>query len=194
MNDQKRAHHYLVIAAVLAALVLAIAMAQVAEWPEAWWLVLVLLTLVCGGVALWPLEKGPSDQDREAMLERVRKGWVDGLLEQSLYKTARLETALETSPDSVEPWNADAPAEQEPHPLPAGTRIRTVFEDAGASLAILGEAGSGKTTLLLELARDLIREAESDSTRPIPAVFNLSSWANRRPPIERWLVCELTHR
>ncbi len=197
MNDRNRTYQYLAIVVVLAALVgtvLAIALGYAAPWPEVWWLILVLLTLVCAGLVLWPLEKGPSDHDREAMLERIRKGWLDGVLEQSLYNTARLEPALETSPDSVAPWNADAPAGEEPHPLPAGTSIQTVFEGAGASLAILGEAGSGKTTLLLELARDLAQEAETDSTRPIPAVFNLSSWANHHPPLEQWLICELTHR
>ena len=48
------------------------------------------------------------------------------------------------------------------------------------ALLILGEPGSGKTTTLLELARDLIARAEKDSTLPVPVVFNLSSWAEKR--------------
>ncbi|WP_407892415.1 NACHT domain-containing protein [Scytonema sp. NUACC26] len=62
---------------------------------------------------------------------------------------------------------------------------------AGRSLLILGEPGSGKTTTLLELARDLLQEAELDINQPIPVVFNLSAWVNENITIADWLVREL---
>jgi predicted NACHT family NTPase len=69
--------------------------------------------------------------------------------------------------------------------------VHDVFEEAGGGLLILGAPGSGKTTALLELARDLLDRAELDSTEPIPIVFNLTSWADRRSDLEVWLADEL---
>jgi DNA polymerase III delta prime subunit len=75
--------------------------------------------------------------------------------------------------------------------LQPGTKIMDVFDEMGETLLILGEPGSGKTTLLLELARDTIARAEEDPKRPIPVVFNLSSWTDAKQPIAKWLMCEL---
>ncbi|PSO93103.1 MAG: hypothetical protein BRC48_13030 [Cyanobacteria bacterium QS_9_48_30] len=61
----------------------------------------------------------------------------------------------------------------------------------GRTLLILGEPGSGKTITLLELARDLIERAERDAHQPIPVVFNLSSWTQKKQTIAEWLVQEL---
>src|SRR5262249_32315226 len=69
-----------------------------------------------------------------------------------------------------------------------------LFTDNGEALLILGAPGSGKTTLLLELAEQLIEQAERDDEEPIPVVFNLSSWSVRKPPISEWLIRELNER
>jgi multisubunit Na+/H+ antiporter MnhB subunit len=61
-------------------------------------------------------------------------------------------------------------------------------------LLILGAPGSGKTTALLELARHLLDRAETDPAQPMPVVFNLSSWAARRLPLDQWLIDELHSR
>lgn len=61
----------------------------------------------------------------------------------------------------------------------------------GRTLLILGDPGAGKTTMLLKLTRDLITQTEQDLNRPIPVVFNLSSWANKQQKIAAWLVDEL---
>jgi DNA polymerase III delta prime subunit len=63
----------------------------------------------------------------------------------------------------------------------------------GRTLLILGEPGSGKTTALLELARDLLMDAQSEVTLPIPIVLNLSSWGSnpRTKTLVQWLVEEL---
>ena len=58
----------------------------------------------------------------------------------------------------------------------------------GRALLILGVPGAGKTTLLLELAQDLLDRAAQDQEQPIPVVFPLSSWAERRRPLADWLV------
>lgn len=133
---------------------------------------------------------------RRAMLERARNDWVKGVLEQSLHGVAQIELGMEYKPEAVQyPWatilqQPDKPAQ----PLPPGTKIAKVFDEVSGELLILGAPGSGKTTMLLDLARDLIARAEQDETYPIPAVFNLSSWARKRPPLADWLVDEICFR
>ncbi|MBB2940318.1 DNA polymerase III delta prime subunit [Actinoplanes lutulentus] len=68
--------------------------------------------------------------------------------------------------------------------------ITRVFAEARTVL-ILGPAGAGKTVALLELARDLIRDAERDREEPVPVLLSLSSWATKRPPFPEWLAGEL---
>jgi predicted NACHT family NTPase len=58
-------------------------------------------------------------------------------------------------------------------------------------LLILGAPGAGKTTLLLMLARELLDRAERDAGHPIPVIFNLSSWAEKRLSLAAWMVDEL---
>jgi len=134
-----------------------------------------------------------AQRNRRAMLELVRNTWVKGVLEQSLYGAAMIELGLEERADAVEhPWDMvlqmpDRPARI----LSPGTRILDVFDEMNQALLILGEPGSGKTTMLLELARDTISRAERGFAQPIPVVFNLSSWAEKRQPIADWLVEEM---
>ena len=45
---------------------------------------------------------------------------------------------------------------------------------------------------LLKLARNLIARARQDEMQPIPMVFNLSSWAEKRQPIADWLIERLS--
>ena len=121
-----------------------------------------------------PREPRTTDADfqrnRRQLLERVRIDWIEGVLEQSLYKVARIELGLETKPDVVEsPLDVVVQRpDQEPQPLQAGTPMRSVFDDLGGQLLILGDPGTGKTTLLLELARDLLNRAKNDEYYPVP--------------------------
>ena len=137
-----------------------------------------------------------SGRNRSRMLGRVRSFWIEGVLEQSLHQIARVELGLETKPEAVlHPWELLVqPLDQAPRPLPPGVGIAAVFDQLGQALLILGAPGAGKTTLLLELARDLLDRAERDPAHPIPVVFNLSTWATRRQPLDRWLVDELRDR
>ena len=71
--------------------------------------------------------------------------------------------------------------------------LRKEREERGwtqASVAV-GEPGAGKTTMLWELARELLQRASHDVHHPIPVIFNLSSWAERKPKFATWLSEEL---
>jgi serine/threonine protein kinase/DNA polymerase III delta prime subunit len=137
-----------------------------------------------------------EQRNRQRMLEKVRTFWVKGILENSLHGVALIELGMREKPEAVErAWDLvlqqpDQPDEAIPH----GTRIADVFDEMDGELLILGEPGSGKTTTLLELARDLLTEAEEDERQPLPVVFNLSSWAATRKPIHDWLIDELNSK
>lgn len=124
-------------------------------------------------------------QNRRVMLQRVRNNWIKGVLERSLINSVELNLRLRPWPVHQQGGGSQC------DPLLPDTPISTVFLETGGGLLILGAPGSGKTTELLKLARDLIDQAEADSERPIPVVFNLSSWSARRPPLAEWLVDEL---
>lgn len=134
--------------------------------------------------------------NRQRLLKKVRASWVEGLLETSLRQATWIDLHLQSQPDAVEnPWHLMVQElARKPEPLPPGTGIIQVFDRADEELLILGEPGSGKTTLLLFLARTLLDRAEADESRRIPVVFNLSSWAQQRLPLDRWLIEELKIR
>ncbi len=161
------------------------------------WLPWLLLAGVVGVLVWWFVqqERGKEAEDIPAdiqMIARVRHDWIEGVLQQSLYKVARVELGLATKPDAVEPLSVVVQrAEQEPETLPAGTRLSSVFDQQIGQLLILGAPGSGKTTLLLELAQELLDRAEKDESLPIPIVFNLSSWAVKGLSLADWLKDEL---
>jgi DNA polymerase III delta prime subunit len=132
-------------------------------------------------------------QNRMRLLQRVRSFWITGVLEQSLHGMALLTLGLQDQPDTVaNPWRLIIQESGKAGPpLPAGTRITEVYDEAHGELLILGEPGAGKTTLLLELARDLLKRSEQEQTHPIPVVFHLSSWTRKQQPLAIWLIEEL---
>ena len=136
-----------------------------------------------------------QDPNRRRMLKRVQTRWISGVLDHSLspYQGMPIHLRLRECPDVViNPWS---PLVQEsnlpPRALPPETHITDVYDEADGNLLILGEPGAGKTTLLLELAHDLLERASLDETHPIPVVFNLASWAEKRAAFPLWLVDEL---
>jgi serine/threonine protein kinase len=134
-----------------------------------------------------------QNQNRMRLLQRVRSFWITGVFEQPLHGAVLLTLGLQEQPDVVaNPWRLIIQeSKQASTPLPAGTRITEVYDEAHGELLILGEPGAGKTTLLLELARDLLKRAEQEPAHPIPVVFNLSSWTRKRQPLAIWLIEEL---
>lgn len=137
-----------------------------------------------------------QDGNRSRMLAKVRYTWIEGVLEQSLYKRVRMEPGLQEAPDAVDdPWTLTLHGpDHTSRSLSPGTRISSVYDELNGALLILGAPGSGKTTLLLELACDLLDRAEQGHIDLIPVVFNLSSWAVRQGSLADWLVDELNGR
>ena len=137
-------------------------------------------------------------KNRQAILNKVRKFWVEGVLETSLHDKVLIELGLEERADAVvSSWNLELEtADEAQKPLPKGTKVISVFDQLGEgrTLLILGEPGAGKTTTLLELTRDLINRAEQGLDYRIPVVFNLSSWAAKKQTIADWLVEELNSK
>lgn len=141
------------------------------------------------------VKRAEQDPNRRRMLKRVRTRWISGVLDHSLspYQGTPIHLRLRECPDVViNPW---APLVQESnlpsHALPPETHITDIYDQADGNLLILGEPGAGKTTLLLELVHDLLERASLDETHPIPVVFNLASWAEKRAALPLWLVDEL---
>lgn len=134
-----------------------------------------------------------QNQNRIRMLRRVRAIWIDGLLTQSLHDAVRIELCLQDRPDVLEtPLQLQVQElDHAPKALPDGTTIVHVYDEAEGELLILGVPGAGKTTLLLELARTLLERAEQDEQLPLPIVFNLSSWAEKRQTLSTWMGEEL---
>ncbi|MEM7064813.1 MAG: protein kinase [Cyanobacteria bacterium P01_B01_bin.77] len=133
-------------------------------------------------------------RNRQALLNKVRRFWIEGVLEHSLHGQVLLTLGLEERPDAIAlPWHITYTTPgQSAQPLPPGTQVSHVFDaiGEGRSLLILGEPGAGKTTTLLSLARRLLDR--STSGQRLPVIFNLSSWLHE--PIEHWLVKELSHK
>ncbi|EKU97103.1 putative NTPase (NACHT family) [Leptolyngbya sp. PCC 7375] len=59
-------------------------------------------------------------------------------------------------------------------------------DDIQGRLLILGEPGAGKTTELLTLAKQLIEDAEEEVNKPIPIIFELSTWKPEQS-LSEWL-------
>ena len=137
-----------------------------------------------------------KNSDRQIMLERVWKMWIEQFLHQSLHNAILIALGLYEQPNAVtHPWQ---PLIQEmrysERSLPIGMPITQVYYDAHRSLLILGEPGCGKTTLLLHLAQHLLLQAGRDEKLPMPVVLNLSSWAQKQLPLPEWIVEELQRR
>jgi energy-coupling factor transporter ATP-binding protein EcfA2 len=134
--------------------------------------------------------------NRKHMLKRVRSIWIDGLLEHSLHQAVLTDLGLHEQPDALHnPYRREVQETNLPaHPLPLGTSLLQVYDEAEGEVLLLGESGSGKTTLLLNLARTLVQRAEDNEQLPLPAIFPLTSWAQQRHPFATWLVEELSTR
>lgn len=100
--------------------------------------------------------------------------WIDGVLERTLAGAVPLRPTMCI--------DAGGSAGRTPEEL-------SELLDRGRSLVIVGAPGAGKTTLLLCLARDAIRRAHGDPTRPLPVVLHLASWSSG--PLAEWVVDEL---
>jgi DNA polymerase III delta prime subunit/ribosomal protein L40E len=143
------------------------------------------------------VERKPISQNeyrqRKTLLNKVKDWWIEGFLKPSVYANAAINLDWKNSSDAVlRPFEGseDIPVEldesfEELQPTDILTQT-----GLGKTLLILGEPGSGKTITLLQLAEKLVNQTERDLTKPIPVVFNLSSWGQKQQPIEKWLIEE----
>ena len=131
-------------------------------------------------------------QELSILASKVKHFWIKGVLEHSLHDQALIELRKENIAGAVEhPWETVLEVPDDVNSIPTDKPIQEVFEDFDRRLLILGAPGSGKTTTLLELARDLLIQNEKNADCALPAVFNLSSWADQEQPLLDWLVDEL---
>ncbi len=133
-------------------------------------------------------------RQRQTLLSKVKDFWIEGFLKPSLYGHNTINLDWKNSPNAVlRPFEVaeDIPVELDESFDQLQTTDILNQIGLGKTLLILGEPGSGKTIALLQLAKKLINQTEQDLTKPIPVVFNLSSWGQKQQPIEKWLIEEL---
>ena len=134
---------------------------------------------------------------RQALLNRVKDSWIKGFLANALHTHVLIECNTKERPDAVKrPFDDvdDVPVElDESFEELQETEICAEM-GTGKTLLILGEPGTGKTITLLKIAQRLVARSEQDLSQPIPVVFALSSWGNKRQNIAEWLVDELKNR
>lgn len=141
-------------------------------------------------------EQERERQNRQRIIQKMRVLWVEGVLKRSLVQEVQIDLGLALRPQAVA-HPADILLMQaggEPRALPPNVKILDVFNLHTGELLILGKPGAGKTMLLIDLASRLLDLAERDPYQPIPIVFNLSTWAERRSTLEDWLIAEMDDR
>jgi eukaryotic-like serine/threonine-protein kinase len=142
-----------------------------------------------------PAAEARTRVDLHILLNKVKAFWIEGVLEKSLYQSILIDLGKKVEANAVDhPWESILELPNSPSQfIPGGQKIVEIFDRNNRGLLILGEPGSGKTITLLELARDLIARAERDDTvsQPIPVVFNLSSWTDKRQSLTEWILAEL---
>lgn len=78
--------------------------------------------------------------------------------------------------------------------IPSTQRLIDVFDRADLRLLILGKPGAGKTTLMLELAEQLLEEAQQSGCDKIPIRLECSEWKDDNQPLSDWLILKLKDR
>lgn len=151
--------------------------------------------------AAFPLT--PERKKHLILLEKVKQFWVEGVLEKSVQGAMLLALNGRSYNQAIDqPWqrvvgSVSPLPDREAHPSTSSGTVSppdllSLFHQSDRALLVLGEPGSGKTTTLISLANELISAAEQDAEQPIPVIFNLVSWAEKREQVSSWLVEELT--
>lgn len=130
----------------------------------------------------------PDQRSRRVLIEKVRRFWVNGLLNPIYAKKRFIDLKLQFINDMIDhPW-ADVMAVDH---NPQAANIYHAFRNADRSLLILGAPGAGKTISLIELSKYLLAMADEDENQPVPVILNLSGWFGKQVGIGEWVVEEL---
>lgn|GEM_PF-2886295 len=113
---------------------------------------------------------------RPKLIHEIRKRWVDDALASALFQNIQIEIPTKYTSTHLEP---------------AYLGILDAHDRSGGKLMVLGDPGAGKSIQMYVLIKNLLARAESDEEQPIPILFRLSSWAQKRQPLEKWLVDEV---
>ncbi len=73
----------------------------------------------------------------------------------------------------------------------AGTTLSTLLRERGPSMLLLGVPGGGKSMQLAKLAQDLVKEAQTKPTSPLPILLKLSDWKEKGSSLEEWVIRKL---
>lgn len=146
-------------------------------------------------------------RQQKIFLSKVKRLWIEGFLMPSLDGIAAVRLGLReeagviasTTPESTAPNATTQRIESLSVELDHSfeqLRETQIYSEMGRgkTLLILGDPGAGKTIALLQLAQRLIEQSEQQLNAPMPAVFNLSSWAEHRKPLTEWLLDELLEK
>ena len=120
---------------------------------------------------------------RKILLNKVKRHWLSDQSSEEM-----IELRLQKN------FDCDAENNERVHEF---TTVADIFKgwETGQSLLILGEPGIGKTTALLQLAQNFVNRAQEDGEdnliKKLPVIFDLSSWADERQSIDKWLIKEL---
>lgn len=129
---------------------------------------------------------------RRQVLNNVYTTWIEGFLHRSLHHEVLKLTFTERQDAVNRTWGILLKQPNQPDlPLAKDKSVRKVFNDYGGSLLILGEPGSGKTITLLQLADQLIADAQERPTHQVTIILNLSSWAQKEQTLTTWLIEEI---
>ena len=121
---------------------------------------------------------------------QVRASWIRGVLERDAQYTSLVDLGMEEIGGLVD--RGERTDDAEVIEVPSAATIRDVYRERKGFLLVVGEPGSGKTTAVLTIARDLLDRADESTGAPVPVIFNLSSWAEKRLPLDAWMARELT--
>lgn len=138
--------------------------------------------------------KQRADSQRDAMLKQVQKYFVENVLDSSLHDAIVHELELTHKPDIIQNAHGIVLKNAGKKPLKTDADIAELFEEAEGRLLITGEPGGGKTTTMLRLARHLIPHALADKGKPIPTIFNLAEWSQKREDLNIWMASVLQEK
>ncbi len=166
-----------------------------APWLRAagpWMAILLIVLVVAFPFALELLEKRGRmiKTNRSRFLNKLFHRY-ESLLNDPLQRIVRAELGLAETPAALRiPQLVAGNPSDDPSQfastwsLQRNQTMRTLFNQVGRQLLILGEPGAGKSTQLHELARQLVIDAQRDDAEPLPIILDLSTWAANRDPLE----------